>query len=133
MAKTAKEKTPISKAADAAREAYSKAKDANAKADNATTKKALADAKTVRDNAVKAEARERFVSIGDARVKNAVKVIGNIGKMNQPRNYNYSESDVAVIEKLLSDAVKATVSSLRTAITSGGTAADTGTSNIFSA
>ncbi len=131
MAKTAKEKTPVMKAADKARADYTKAKEVNVKTDNAATKKALEDAKTARDTAVKAEARERFVSIASARVKKAVVALNQIGKMNQPRSYSYTEEDIVKAEKLTTEANKAAFVSLRAAISGNKATAETGPDNIF--
>ncbi len=131
MAKTAKEKTKISLAADKARADYSKAKDANTKADNATTKKALEEAKTVRDAAVKSEARERFVNIASARVKKAVAALNQIGKMNQPRSYSYTEEDIVKAEKLTTEANKAAFAALRAAIAGKSADSEKAVDNIF--
>ncbi len=131
MAKTAKAKTPVTIAADKARDAYKKAKEANTKADNATTQKALADAKTARDTAVTAESRERFLTIGNARVLKASAALSQIGKMNQPRSYIYNEEDLAKAEKLLADANKNAFNALRAAISGKKESGDSAPVNVF--
>lgn len=119
MAKTAKEKTPIQKAAEAARNKYQLAKAAVEKADNATTQKALSDATTARDNAVDAERRERFLTIGGARVAKSIDVIANVGKLAAPRSYAYTEDDIAKLEAGITNAAKNAVSALRSALQKG--------------
>lgn len=115
MAKTKSEKTAIQIAADAARAKFAAAKAANEKSDNATTAKALADAKTVRDTAVTAESRERFLKIGGARVSKAVSSLSNVGKLAAPRSYEYSEDDIVKAEKVITDAAKSAIAALRAA------------------
>ena len=124
MAKTKMEKTPVQIAADKAREAYTKAKEANEKTDNAATQKALADAKAARDKAVAAERRERFERVGGLRVSNALNAINNVGKLNATSSYSYTENDVAKLEQAITDSVKNAVSSLRSALAGGSKTAD---------
>lgn len=131
MAKQKKEKSPVQKAFEDARAHYAKAKEANEKNDNATTKKTLAEAKEKRDTAMVAAARERFINIGDARTKKAIAALSQIGKMNQPRNYNYADTDITVIEKLILDAAKSAVASLRTAIAGKQSGTESAPANIF--
>lgn len=128
MAKKAAEKTKTQIAADKARDAYSKAKDANDKADNATTKAALDAAKIVRDTAVTAESRERFVRVGGARVEKTITALTNVGKMNVPRSYNYTATDVDKLEAAITATTKTAIDGLRAALnkTAGTTAAKSG-------
>lgn len=125
MAKTKSEKTNIQLAADKAREAYSKAKEANEKTDNASTQKALADAKNARDAAVSAERRERFERVGGGRVGTALTAIKNVGKLNVPASYSYTENDVAKAESALKAACENAIAGLRAALTSGGASKST--------
>jgi hypothetical protein len=119
MAKTKKDLTATQIKANAAREAYAKAKEAHEKTDNATTTKALAAATAERDAAVKAENRERFERIGGPRVQKALTALGNVGKLAAPRSYNYDEADVADCEKAIMDGAKAACNALRNALTKG--------------
>jgi len=117
MAKKAAEKTKIQIAADKAREAYSKAKDAHEKNESPTTQKALTDATAARDAAVLAESRERFVRVGGPRVSKAVIAIQNIGKLAAPRSYEYSESDIVKAENAVKAAVENAFTAMRNAKT----------------
>lgn len=120
MAKQKSEKTAVQIAADKAREAYAKAKEANEKSDNATTQKHLADAKAARDAAVAAERRERFERVGGGRVSTAINALVNVGKLNVPASYSYTESDIAKAESAITETTKNTFAALRAALSSGG-------------
>lgn len=115
MAKKAAEKTPIQKAAEKAREAYRKAKDAVEKSDNDNTRKAMEHAKIERDKAVQAENRERFLRVGGGRVTKAITAIEQIGKLNQPNSYEFSETDVTKIREALSNSLTGALSALEAA------------------
>jgi len=115
MAKKAAEKTPIQKAAEKAREAYRKAKDAAEKTDNDVTRKALEHAKIERDKAVVAENRERFLRVGGGRVTKAITAIEQVGKLNQPNSYEFSENDVTKIREALSNSLTSAISALEAA------------------
>jgi hypothetical protein len=94
MAKTAKPKTKISIAADAARKAYNDAKDRDTKTSTAQTKAALDHAKTTKATAEKAEARERFLNIGGGRVGKSIAVIETLRQIANRRSYEYSATDI---------------------------------------
>jgi len=115
MAKKVAEKTPIQKAAEKARDAYRKAKDAAEKTDNDVTRKALEHAKIERDKAVVAENRERFLRVGGGRVTKAITAIEQVGKLNQPNSYEFSENDVTKIREALSNSLTGALSALEAA------------------
>ncbi len=56
---------------------------------------------------VRAEDREKFVSLAKKRVSRALKDIQLIGNLSNRSNYDYTEEDVAKIMKALSDEVSA--------------------------
>lgn len=119
MAKTKSEVTPVQAKAQAARDAYAKAKEAHEKTDNASTRKALETASAERDTAIKAENRERFERIGGARVLKAIVSLNNVGKLAAPRSYNYEEQDIAEAEKAIMEAAKGACAAMRSALQKG--------------
>lgn len=116
------EQSTVQKAADKARDAFQKAKDANAKTDNASTKKSLEDARTAMQAAVKAENRERFVNVGTNRTKKARAAIGQLIKVANPKTYEYTAEESAKIVAGL----KAKVAEVEKAFTNTGKAATAG-------
>jgi hypothetical protein len=52
------------------------------------------------------EARDRFVRLAEARTEKAIAAVHLIGNLSNPTNYSYTEKDVEMIFKALSDAVK---------------------------
>lgn len=94
MARTKSDQTPIQKAAETAKTAYATAKDKLTKQDNATNKAAVDHAETRMRDAVKAENRERFESIGGGRVAKAIAVIGTLKNVSNRRSYEYNAEDV---------------------------------------
>jgi len=123
MAKTKQEKTPVMLAADKARDAYAKAKAANEKTDNAATKKAMEEAHTAMKSAVKAENRERFLTLGANRVSKAVKAIDALVRVANKKTYDYTEEDATELLGALTSAhgrVKAAFSTTSTNKGTGG-------------
>lgn len=104
MAKAAKSK--ISQAADAARKKFAAAKEANAKTDNASTQKALEAAKAEMQSAVAAECRERFTTVGNARVLKARAAIRRVINVANKKSYNYTPEEGARVLLGLKEAVK---------------------------
>lgn len=122
MAKSKKEQTPIQKAADAARAKYQAAKAANEKADNAATKKALADAKEAMRAAVEKENEERFSTVGTQRVRKARAALRNVAKVANPKGYKYTPEQAGKIISGLKEVMK----EVEAAFTSTGGAKDAG-------
>lgn len=123
MAKTAKEETAVQKAAAHARDAYSKAKEANDKTDNASTKATLAKAKETMQTAVKAENRERFLTVGHRRTLKARAAISQLVKVANPKGYDFTPEEGKKIVAGLVDAVKK-VETAFNSVGSTGAAAD---------
>lgn len=107
MARTKSDQTPIQKAAETARAAYSQAKDKLAKADNATNKAAVDHAETRMREAIKNENRERFENIGGGRVAKAIAVIGTLKNVSNRRSYEYTADDVSTAFTAIRAALKA--------------------------
>lgn len=99
MPKAAAEKTTKQKNLDAAKAAYDKAVEADNKNSNAATKKALADAETVYNNANNEVRRESFVRVAGNRVKKARIAIRNLGNVSNARTYAYTQADIETAEK----------------------------------
>ena len=58
--------------------------------------------------------RQKFVSLAEKRVENAIKSIGLIGNLANTSNYEYSDADVKKIIKALNDEVKEVESKFKT-------------------
>lgn len=103
MVKKVAELTPKQKALSAAKITLDKAREADEKSSNATTKKALADAETAHTTANNAVKRENFVRVGGGRVKKARIAIRNLGNINSLRTYTYTQADIDAAEKGIMD------------------------------
>jgi hypothetical protein len=53
--------------------------------------------------------RERFINVGERRINNALKAINLIGNLANKGNYEYSQSEVKRIEKVLKEELAATM------------------------
>jgi hypothetical protein len=116
MARTAKAKSPAQVNFENAKKALTKAKEANEKTPTDTTKKALEHAKGAFESAKDAAARDRFIRVGNVRVKSALKQIDGIGAMGNPSSYRYTASDVSKIETLVNSHVTAAMAALNAAL-----------------
>lgn len=68
------------------------------------------------DMADVSEARKNFVERATNRTNRAVTAIHSIGKLSNPKTYEFSEKDVAKIVKALKDATTETDSKFRAAL-----------------
>ncbi len=117
MPKKAAVESAAKKARSAAKIAYDRAKEAVEKNDNATTQKALADAKANLDKASQELARDNFKRIGTNRLNKALDAIGLIGNVAQPRSYSYSDADISILEKALGEASQKVIAKFRNSLT----------------
>jgi hypothetical protein len=123
MVGVARSKTNLEKAGEAARAALSKAKEAHDKTPNATTKAALDSAKLKANEATKAENRERFETIGTSRAIGIVTKMKAMSKAFNKRSYEFTESDIGKLEKLLTDELNTLIETARNNLKSGPKAA----------
>lgn len=113
MAGVARQKTPLEKAGAAAREALTKAKDANEKTPNAATKKTVEDATLKAKEATKAENIERFHTIGAGRVANVVVKLNALAKCANKRSYDFTEKNIDEIEAVLTKELASVIETFR--------------------
>lgn len=111
MAKTKAPQTAAQKAADAARANYQKAKEAHDLKQTDGNKKALDTATDAMRTAVKAENRERFLSVGKRRVLKARAAIRQLVKVSNKKTYEYSDDEgqklIAGVMEAVADVRKA--------------------------
>lgn len=131
MAKPKTEKTSAMMAAEKARERVKKAEEALAKKKDVSTETELASAKEGLAIARKEENADRFRRVGNPRMNAAKKAILAIGKLGVPSSYEYDETHVAKIESILNEAVKASVTLLRTAKSKTGSSKPAGAERFF--
>lgn len=116
MPKVAKLNTPAMQAHASAKAAHDAAKERDAKASTATTKKAVEDAAAKLATATTALNTERFSRVGSARASAAVFAIEQFGAVFNPRNYVYTkeqgERGFAEIRKAVDDQQALFVASL---------------------
>jgi hypothetical protein len=129
MAKPKKDKTAVQKTADAAREAFQKAKTAGGDKPTAPQKAAIEKAQAHMREAIKAENRERFLSIGVSRTKNARAAIRQLVKVFNFKTYEFLPEEGVKIVNGLRAAVTEVETALKTATSGTGAAA---TSDDFS-
>ncbi len=111
------EKTPIQLAADKAREHYKAAKEKSAKApNNENLTKALDEARNKMHVAVKAENRERFLTVGAKRFGKAIAAITLLKNVANVRAYEFGEADVAKGLAALKEAYETTAKDFETAL-----------------
>jgi hypothetical protein len=115
----ATEKTPVAKAFEAAKKAYKEAKERNTKNDTDATKATLKTAKDKLDAATKEMNRERFISVGNARLTKAVAALNNFAKVANPRSYSFTETDIKAAKEVIDGAVKTVHTALDAALRSG--------------
>jgi len=106
------EKTTTQIAADKAREHFKAAKEKSAKApNNENLTKTLEDARNKMRVAVKAENRERFLTVGAKRVDKAVVALTTLKNVANPRAYEFTAEDVtkglAALKKAYDETAKA--------------------------
>ena len=53
--------------------------------------------------------RERFIKVGERRINNALKAINLIGNLANKGNYEYSQSEVKRIERVLKEELAVTM------------------------
>lgn len=121
------DKTPIQKAADAARDKLAKAKEAMAKNPNDVTRKAAADALAAKNNAEAAERRERWEVGGANRVSKTLAAIEVFASCANPRGYTFNAEEVQQAFAAINAAVAEAEAKFNAALSSpGGAPSPTG-------
>jgi hypothetical protein len=107
MVRPTTEKTQVQKDYEKADKEYKAAQEAFNKAANAANTKRLETATADRKKDNQAVKRERFVKLGNLRLKKAIKAMEHLKRLANRANYDYSEDDAKLIISKVDDAFKA--------------------------
>lgn len=118
--KSNKPKSAVMLAFEAAKKNVSTAKEANKKLDNEKTKAALETAKATLKTASAAAARERFLTVGGARVSTALDKLKNLERVANPKSYTFTKADADELVAAINDAAKAIENAFKRAVSEPG-------------